>query len=131
MFFSNPSYLIITFGLAVLPSLIWLFFYLKEDAHPEPRRWLFITFLTGVALAPIVIFLEMVLDNFSAPIFQGHEKWLLIILIAPIVEEVAKYGVVHMTLNRNPVLDEPVDGMIYVVVAALGFAAIENVFAVF
>ena len=28
-------------------------------------------------------------------------------------------------------MDEPVDGMIYTIVAALGFAAIENVFAIF
>lgn len=109
--------------LAVLPSLIWLFFYLKEDMHPEPRYWLFIIFIMGVALAPLVIFLEMALNRW------GNSA--LIFIIAPLVEEATKYGVVHLTLNKNPVLDEPVDGMIYVIVAALGFAAIENVFAIF
>ena len=61
-------------------------------------------------------------------------KWnssVLIFIIAPLIEEVAKYGAVHLALNKNPVLDEPVDGMIYVIVSALGFAAIENVFAIF
>lgn len=109
--------------LAVSPSLIWLFFYLKEDMHPEPRYWLFVIFIMGIALAPLVIFLEMTLNKWG----DGA----LIFLIAPLVEEAAKYGVVHLTLNKNPVLDEPVDGMIYVIVAALGFAAIENVFAIF
>ncbi len=52
-------------------------------------------------------------------------------IAAPLIEEAAKYGAVHLTLNKNPVLDEPVDGMIYVIAAALGFAAIENVFAIF
>jgi|SRR3989344_1851091 len=116
------NYLLIAIGLAVLPSLIWLFFYLKEDPHPEPRYWLFIIFLTGAALAPIVIFLEMTLTRSSG---------LLILAIAPLVEEISKYGVVHLALNKNPILDEPVDGMIYVITAALGFAAIENVFAIF
>ncbi len=110
-------------ALAVLPSLIWLFFYLKEDPHPEPRYWLFIIFIIGVALAPLVIFLEMALNKWGDSV--------LIFLIAPLVEEAAKYGAVHLALNKNPVLDEPVDGMIYVIVAALGFAAIENVFAIF
>lgn len=109
--------------LAVLPSLIWLFFYLQEDMHPEPRYWLFIIFIMGVALAPFVIFLEMALNRW------GNSA--LIFIIAPLVEETAKYGVVHLALNKNPVLDEPVDGMIYVIAAALGFAAIENVFAIF
>lgn len=109
--------------LAVLPSLIWLFFYLKEDPNPEPRYWLFTIFIMGVALAPIVIFLEMILNKWG----DGA----LIFFIAPLVEETAKYGVVHLALNKNPVLDEPVDGMIYVIVAALGFAAIENVLAIF
>lgn len=109
--------------LAVSPSLIWLFFYLKEDLHPEPKYWLFIIFIIGVALAPLVIFLEMALNRW------GNSA--LIFIIAPFVEEAAKYGVVHLALNKNPVLDEPVDGMIYVIVAALGFAAIENVFAIF
>ncbi|MCX6813055.1 MAG: PrsW family glutamic-type intramembrane protease [Candidatus Azambacteria bacterium] len=132
MFQQDPISLISVLILAVLPSLVWLFFYLKEDPHPEPRYWLFIIFLIGVALAPLVISLEMVLSrilNFFATI--PLESGLLIFIIAPLVEEVAKYGVVHLALNKNPVLDEPVDGMIYVIVAALGFAAIENVFAIF
>lgn len=130
--FSQYYSLIPVLILAILPSLVWLFFYLKEDPHPEPRYWLFIIFLMGVALAPLVISLEMALNKiFNFFIAFSLESGLLIFIIAPLVEEAAKYGVVHLTLNKNPVLDEPVDGMIYVIVAALGFAAIENVFAIF
>jgi len=130
--FSQYHSLIPVLILAVLPSLTWLFFYLKEDPHPEPRLWLFIIFLMGVALAPLVISLEMVLGKiFNFFIAIPLESGLLIFIIAPLVEEAAKYGVVHLALNKNPVLDEPVDGMVYVIVAALGFAAIENVFAIF
>jgi RsiW-degrading membrane proteinase PrsW (M82 family) len=105
---------------------------LKEDPHPEPRLWLILMFVMGVALAPIVIFTEMAFGkalNFLATIpFEGG---MLMFVIAPLVEEAAKYGAVHLSLNKNPVMDEPVDCMIYVIVAALGFAAIENVFAIF
>lgn len=129
----NPAYLISALILAILPSLVWLFFYLKEDEHPEPRRWLFIIFLAGIALAPLVIFLEMALAKFFGylNLAKTTETLTLLIFIAPLIEEVAKYGIVHLALNKNPVLDEPVDGMIYIIVAALGFAAIENVFAIF
>ena len=133
MFQQDPLSLISVLFIAVLPSLVWLFFYLKEDRHPEPRYWLFIIFAMGVALAPLVIFLEMILSGFGRQFSNStaFDRSLLIFLIAPLVEEIAKYGSVHLTLNRNPVLDEPVDGMIYLIVAALGFAAIENVFAIF
>ena len=118
-------------ALAILPSLIWLFFYLKEDPHPEPRYWLFVVFAMGIALAPLVISLEAYLSRFFDFFINNWNNVLLIVFIAPLVEELAKYGVVHLALNKNRVLDEPVDGMIYVIVAALGFAAIENVFAIF
>jgi RsiW-degrading membrane proteinase PrsW (M82 family) len=119
--------------IAILPSLIWLFFYLKEDPHPEPRFWLSTVFILGMSLAPIVIFLEMSVSKFFS-VYLSYVPWesgLLIFIIAPIVEEISKYGVVHLSMNKNPVMDEPVDGMIYLIVSALGFAAIENIFAVF
>lgn len=126
-------------GIAVLPSLVWLFFYLKEDLHPEPKSWIFIVFLLGVSVSPLVIFLESMLKNllayfsFSFPAFLTtfSPTFYLVILIAPIIEELAKYGVVHLALNRNLVLDEPIDGMVYLIISALGFAAIENVVAIF
>lgn len=131
MLTQNFYSLIPILALAILPSLIWLLFYLKEDPHPEPRYWLFAIFTMGIALAPLVISLEAYLSKFFNFFISNQNGILLIVVIAPLVEELAKYGVVHLTLNKNPVLDEPVDGMIYVIVAALGFAAIENVFAIF
>ena len=87
----------------------------------------------GIALAPFVIFLEIILARFFGyfELQRAVEGVLLLIFIAPLVEEISKYSIVHLTLNQNPILDEPVDGMIYVITAALGFAAIENVFAIF
>ena len=52
MFQQDPISFISVLLLAVSPSLIWLFFYLKEDPHPEPRYWLFIIFITGVTWLP-------------------------------------------------------------------------------
>src|SRR3989338_3970934 len=128
------SYLVTAIALALAPSLVWIFFYLKEDLHPEPKYWLIIIFLMGVTSAPLVIFLETLLikftDNDSISLLLGSGG-LLLFLVAPLVEEVTKYGIVHLTLNKTPVLDEPADGMIYMIVSALGFAAIENVIAIF
>lgn len=127
-------YLVAAVVLALAPSLVWFFFYLKEDLHPEPKYWLLIIFLMGVTSAPLVIFIETLLVKFtdeSAISLWFGGAGLLLVLIAPLVEEVTKYGIVHLTLNKNPVLDEPADAMIYMIASALGFAAIENVIAIF
>lgn len=133
MFLQEPLSLISVLILAILPSLIWLFFYLKEDDHPEPKYWLFIIFLIGIASAPLVIFLEMVFVKIFHYFQFSYltENAFLLITVAPFIEETVKYGIVHLSLNKNPVLDEPVDAMIYVISAALGFAAIENALAIF
>jgi len=43
------------------------------------------------------------------------------------IEEVLKFAIVFLWVNRRKDFDEPIDAMIYMIVAALGFAAVENV----
>lgn len=45
-----------------------------------------------------------------------------------LVEEVIKYMIVRGKVLRHPEFDEPVDVMLYMIVVALGFAALENIF---
>ena len=44
------------------------------------------------------------------------------------IEEVLKYLAVKFGVLRSPDFDEPVDAMIYLIIAALGFAAAENIY---
>jgi RsiW-degrading membrane proteinase PrsW (M82 family) len=44
------------------------------------------------------------------------------------IEELLKYLVVREKVLRSPAFDEPVDAMLYMIIAALGFAALENLF---
>jgi RsiW-degrading membrane proteinase PrsW (M82 family) len=47
---------------AVLPALLWLFFWLREDRfHPEPRGLLILTFLAG----GLVVFLITPLEQLA------------------------------------------------------------------
>lgn len=55
----------------------------------------------------------------------------LFFMWAAFVEEVVKLSVVYLLIVRNPNFDEPVDAMIYMMVAGLGFAAIENTLVLF
>ncbi len=121
--------------LGVLPSIAWLAFYLKKDIHPEPKKWLLLVFLGGMAIAPIVTVVEwqaIKFLNFFAsvfPVFFGDflKNFAIIFIAIAAVEEFFKYSVMRLAMKRNPVFDEPADSMIYMVVSALGFAAIENI----
>ena len=51
---SYPFYII----LGILPSLIWLAFYLKKDVHPEPKSEVLKIFFYGALVTIPAFFLE-------------------------------------------------------------------------
>ncbi|MFZ2603453.1 MAG: PrsW family glutamic-type intramembrane protease, partial [Candidatus Omnitrophota bacterium] len=120
-------------ALGVLPSVIWLSIYLREDEHPEPNRFILKTFFLGALLAPVAAGIEFLLidtvRNFSLPAVLVN--FLIFFVFIGIVEEYCKFLAVRIGMLKNPVFDEPTDAMIYLIVSGLGFAALENVLAIF
>ncbi|MEX0909868.1 MAG: PrsW family glutamic-type intramembrane protease [Candidatus Paceibacterota bacterium] len=129
IFFSNiePSTETIIFAFlgGLLPALLWLWFWLKEDAlHPEPRRYITLTFIAGILTVPLVLpFQIAVYNNFTDPT-------LMIILWAGI-EEVMKFVIAYIVALNQRFVDEPIDMVIYMITVALGFAAAENALFIF
>ena len=126
------NYLIfLFFGLA--PSIIWLLFYLRKDAHPEPNRMILKIFFWGMLIAIPAVFIEIVILALLKPLpFPALLLTLLYIFLGvALVEEVLKYLVVRYKVFHHPALDEPVDIMLYMIIAALGFAALENLIILF
>jgi len=104
---------------ALLPSLIWLWFFLKRDPKPEPRHMILRVFLIGVLMVVPAIGAQIILNRF----------WFGLVamtLMAAAVEEAAKYGAARWGAFGSVDFDEPVDAMIYMIIAGLGFAAMEN-----
>ena len=124
-------FILITLG--VLPSLLWLALYLREDEHPEPSRLLLRVFLFGALAAPLAAGVEFmlidILDALSLPLYLANI--ILFIVVIGMTEEFMKYVAVRVTEEPSASFDEPADAMIYMIVAALGFAAVENVLSVF
>lgn len=131
--FDYPLYLI----LGLLPSFIWLLFYLHKDAHPEPKRIVLKVFFWGALMGPAALLFQLGMRWLLAPtgdwlyffatLNQRDFRFVLnILLFAPLVEEYLKYWVVKRLVLKNPAFDEPLDAMLYLVISALGFAAIEN-----
>jgi len=120
----------ILFGLT--PSIIWLLFYLRQDVHPESNHQVIKIFLYGMLIAIPVAFLELVF--FKGFLLIGDFLILSPILISisylflgvALVEEFFKYLVFKLKVEKSPALDEPIDIILYMIIAGLGFAALEN-----
>lgn len=119
--------------LSFLPSIIWLCFFLKFDQHPEPKNYIARVFLWGMLVAALAFYSEPIffdLVKYGMLISGIVLNWTAmgVIIVAPFIEEILKYGAAKIGYWEFPSeFDEPVDFMIYLITAALGFAAIENV----
>jgi len=118
--FSDPK----TLGLALLggiiPSLIWLWFWHREDKKcSEPKGLLTIIFIMGMAAVILVLPLQKLIQA------HIHAPYLQTILWAS-AEEIIKFLAVLIILYGTIHIDEPVDWPIYLITAAVGFAALEN-----
>jgi len=115
---------IIAFALlgGIGPALVWLWFWIRQDnVDPEPRMQIIITFIAGMAVVPLVYPLETTL-------FDIYKNSLLILFISwATVEEFFKLAAAYVTGLTSTAMDDPIDAIIYVITAALGFAALENV----
>ncbi|RJQ29937.1 PrsW family intramembrane metalloprotease [Candidatus Parcubacteria bacterium] len=116
---------LITLTLSLLPGFAWLLFYLKEDLHPEPKRLIVSVFIAGMAFS----FFALALQIFANPFLEslGIVRFSIFSLVVlAFIEEVTKFWAAYFVVHKNPALNEPVDAMIYAVVAGLGFATVEN-----
>jgi RsiW-degrading membrane proteinase PrsW (M82 family) len=121
------SYLPIILGL--LPGFAWLVFYLEEDPHPEPKKLIFETFLAGAISTFIVLGFQTMFNNIAGGYGIAQYSFLSFIVLSAI-EEFFKFGAARVVVGEHQKdFDEPVDAMIYIIVAALGFATVENIAA--
>jgi len=133
---------------AILPAMVWLYFWTREDIkNPEPKVMILIAFLGGVLAVFLSLFFEKIVfgidlkvifaSNFLRPVLDllkhisdiknlDLSKTALIIVFAPIIEELCKFIFAYGLVLRSKADDEPVDPMIYMIVTAIGFSAIEN-----
>lgn len=105
----------------ILPSLVWLFFWLREDTHAQPRSLIAYLFFAGMFSVIIAGFTEKYISDVILDTNIRYALWAA-------VEELLKLMVVAIIALHSIQNREPIDVMIYCIVAALGFAALENTF---
>jgi len=104
----------------IIPSLLWLWFWLKEDkGKKEPKGILLICFILGMISVFFVLPIEKFIQvNVYSP------QWQIIGWAS--VEEIIKYLAVVIILYRTCYINKPIDWPTFLITTALGFAAIEN-----
>lgn len=116
----TPSIIFYALLGGLLPALLWLIFWLEEDKkHPEPRGLLLGTFILGMIATLGVLPLE----KYALGFFPG--LGVSTFVAWAVIEEGAKFLAAAAAL-RSLQDNEPIDAIIYMIVAALGFVALEN-----
>ena len=121
--------------IAIAPAVaLFLFFYLRDKYRKEPIGVLLVTFALGAAsLVPAAITSLSLqkLTGWRSSTSNLLHAFLGAMIIVGLVEEGAKFLVVRFYAYHRPEFDEPYDGIMYSVMAALGFATLENVIYIF
>jgi protease PrsW len=105
----------------VLPALVWLWFWLREDTRdPEPRILIIKTFLFGMVAVILVLPFQKIVNH----LLPGAGA--LAFLLWAILEETFKFAAAYYGGLSSKEDNEPIDPIIYMITAALGFVALEN-----
>ncbi|MEI6581102.1 MAG: PrsW family glutamic-type intramembrane protease [bacterium] len=121
MLSTDPKILGLAFLGGIIPSFVWLWFWLKEDkTDPEPRSLLAIIFVLGM----LSVFLVIPIQKYLQTIITSN-SWQVISWAS--VEEIIKYLAVLIILYKTNLINKPIDWAILLITAALGFAAFENI----
>jgi len=118
----------------IIPALLWLFFWLREDVeHPESRKNIIRTFIYGMLAVPVAFIIQYTVNVFfletkslESAVQATPLIGLVAVLVVSISEEVSKWFAGHKGEHNKGTDEEPIDDVIYMITAALGFAALEN-----
>lgn len=111
--------------MAAVPGLLWLaYFYAQDRDEPEPKHYVLGVFLLGAFVAaPLAGFL-----GWHAGPGQAFTPDGIVLAVVPcgLAQEFSKYVVVRYSVYLSEEFDEPLDGIIYMTAAGIGFATAEN-----
>jgi protease PrsW len=121
---------IIAMMMAIAPALVLVVYYYRKDKmRPEPKGLIIKIFLLGlVSTIPVAIMERLGVRLGSAVGLHGlGMAFYISFVLAGFIEEYAKLQIVRRFAFNHSAFDEITDGIVYTVVASLGFACLENI----
>ncbi|MFA6353476.1 MAG: PrsW family glutamic-type intramembrane protease [Candidatus Paceibacterota bacterium] len=118
---TDPKILCLAFLGGIIPPLLWLWFWLKEEEgeQAEPTGLISVVFITGMLAVIIVLPIQKFIQDHVN--FHGGQ-----LVLWASVEEILKYLAVLLIIYKTNNASKPIDWPICLITAALGFAALEN-----
>ena len=114
----------VTFALALLPSLFWLWLVVRHDDHErEPLLFVAAALVAGGLSTFGVLWTRPFLEDGFAPLTPAIDAF----VVTALAEEAWK-ALAFLPFLCSRELDEPLDGAVYGAAVGLGFATMENVF---
>jgi RsiW-degrading membrane proteinase PrsW (M82 family) len=118
------STLMIPLLVGFIPSIIWMIFWLNVDKeHREPFGLLMTCFLLGAASVLVATFVQ---QSLKTAVTDATGR----IVVFAAVEEILKFLVFYLIAYKSDYDDYAIEPPIYMIIVALGFAALENIFYV-
>lgn len=136
---SNIHNYIVAILAGLLPALIWLVFWRREDRRrPEPKGLILLAFISGALAVPMALPLQKWVSDFLLSgtrieeVFKTHFTTAIIaVILWAFIEEALKLIMAALSVLWRKEVDEPIDPMIYLISTALGFSAVENILFLF
>ncbi len=135
----NWESIIIAIAGGILPALLWVWFWNEQDhkAH-EPTGLIVLSFVAGMAVVYFVLPVQKLVVMVLPAIMHGldllTDTWTFVVppddiiqtVLWAFIEEFGKFATVFFVAYHTRYFDEPMDAVIYLITAALGFVAMEN-----
>jgi RsiW-degrading membrane proteinase PrsW (M82 family) len=122
--------LLISLAMAIAPALILVAYYYRQDRRkPEPKGLILKIFIIGILSTIPAILLELAVSTLEDLVSWWALLYYLFeaFVVAAMCEELIKLWVVRSVAYNNVHFDEVMDGIVYTIVASLGFACMENI----
>ncbi|MBN1409155.1 MAG: PrsW family intramembrane metalloprotease [Calditrichaceae bacterium] len=123
-------YTTFSFALAVIPALFFVRYYYKQDnLKKEPKGLIVNVFLLGIISTIPVVIIEIIFGEFNKLLQAESLEFFAFkaFIVAGFSEEFIKFLIIRFYIFKKTDFDEVMDGIVYAVVAGLGFACLENI----
>lgn len=118
--------------MSAVPAMLWLAYFYEQDRHePEPKEYVLGVYLLGAFFAgPVAEFaVEQAMPVVAMPrSFDAFsiDRIIYAFLVLALAQELCKYVAVRYTIYLSREFDEPMDGIVYMTAAGIGFATYQN-----
>jgi len=114
------------FLLTFLPGLLILTYFIFSDRFKEPKKVIITTFILGMVIGYPAGYLNYYIEQIFSNGNIINDALVGGAFAGALVEEILKFLILYFYIFKHKEFNEPMDAIVYGIVASLGFALNEN-----